>query len=126
MVLVALTMAGVTLALYITFSTQHSQAYASTIAFNALVAMQWANAFCSRSDSESIFTRITIINKAFYCGLAAAIGLHLLAIFSPLSELLHISTISIGDLIFSGFIGLATPIVVSELHKYIGRQFVYK
>ena len=122
MILIAITMAGVTLALYMAFSTQHNQAYASTVAFNALVAMQWANAFCSRSSSESIFTRIAVLNGAFYIGLAVAISLHLLAIFSPLSELLHISTVSIGDLIFSSLVGLSTPIAVSELHKYIGRK----
>lgn len=126
MVLIAITMAGVTLAVYIAFSTLQNQAYAGTIAFNALVAMQWANAFCSRSDSESIFTRITVINKAFYVGLAIAILLHLLALFSPLSQLLHISPVSIGDLVFSGMIGLATPIVISEVHKYIGRRIAHK
>lgn len=126
MILIAIGMAGVTLVLYVLFSTQHNQAYASTVAFNALVAMQWANAFCSRSDSESIFTRITVLNKAFYSGLAIAIGLHFLAIFSPLSELLHVATVGIGDLIFSGLIGLGTPIVISELHKYIGRRIIYK
>lgn len=126
MILIAITMAGVTLALYVAFSTQHNHAYASTMAFNALVAMQWANALCSRSNSDSIFTRITVLNKAFYIGLTVAIGLHLLAIFSPLSELLHISTVSIGDLVLSGLVGFSTPIVVSELHKYIGRHLVSK
>lgn len=126
MVLIAITMAAVTLALYAIFSGLHSQAYAATVAFNALVVMQWANAFCSRSDSESIFTRITVLNRAFYVGLAIAISLHLLAIFSPLSQLLHVFPVSIGDLVFSGLIGLATPIIISEIHKYIGRRISHK
>lgn len=126
MLLVALSMAVVTLSLYAVFSTQYDHEYGRTIAFSALVVMQWSNAFNARSDYESIFRRLRVFNGKFYVGLAIAITLQMLAVFGPLQGLLHITPVDIGDLIVTGIIAFVIPLLLSELHKFIGRRFFHK
>jgi len=123
MVVLALTMATVTLSIYALFSSRYGHDYGSTIAFSALVVMQWANALSARSDDESIFRRLGTISWPFYAGLAIAIGMQLLALFGPLGQLLHVTPVTFGDLAITSFIAFVIPIALSELHKYIGRRF---
>lgn len=123
MVLMALSMASLVLAIYITYSTQYGHDYGSTIAFNTLVVMQWASALCARSDSESIFVRLRVFNGKFYAGLAVAITLQLLALFGPLGTLLHVTPVSTKDLAITAFVAFLTPIILTEIHKYIGRKY---
>ena len=122
MILIALSMAAVTLGLYASFNTQYGHEYARTIAFSALVVMQWSNAFNARSDYESMFTRLRVFNGKFYIGLTVAILLQLLAVFGPLQDLLHIYPVAIGDLAYTGAIAFVIPIIISEIHKYFGRR----
>lgn len=126
MVLLALTMAGLTLSLYFFFSSLYGLDYGRTIAFSSLVVMQWASAFCARSDYESTFTRLRIFNGKFYLGLAAAMLFQALALFGPLGPVLHITPVAIGDLFATGLIAFFVPILVIELHKFIGRRFYHK
>ncbi|HET8884611.1 MAG TPA: cation-transporting P-type ATPase [Candidatus Saccharimonadales bacterium] len=126
MILIAFSMAATALILYVTFSAQYGQDYARTIAFSALVVMQWSNAFNARSEYESIFTRIRVFNGKFYIGLTIAVTLQALAVFGPLQDLLHIHTVSIGDLMFTGAIAFVVPIIVCEIHKYFSRHLVRK
>lgn len=126
MILVALSMAAITLTLYGIFSTQYSHEYGRTIAFSALVVMQWSNAFNARSDYESLFRRLRTFNGKFYVGLTVAITLQMLAVFGPLQGLLHITPVAIGDLIVTGVIAFVIPLTLSELHKFIGRRFFHK
>ena len=123
-VLVAGTMGILTLALYAYFSGKYGSAYGQTIAFAALVVMQWANAFNARSSFESVFTRLKVWNKAFYIGLAASVALQFLAIFGPLQAALHIHPIGIGDLFVTSLIAFFALILVVEVHKYFGRRFI--
>ena len=120
-ILVALSMAIVALTFYSIFERTYGHEYARTIAFCALVVMQWANAFNARSDEESLFRRLRVWNKPFYIGLIIAITLQALAIFGPLQGLLHIHPVAIGDLFITGLIAFVLPIVLVEIHKYIGR-----
>lgn len=122
MVLVATSMAAVTLCLYAYFNATEGHAYANTIAFSALVVMQWSNAFNARSDYESMFSRLRVWNGKFYAGLAIAIGLQMVAIFGPLQGLLHIETVLIGDLISTAALAFVIPVIIVETHKYFGRQ----
>lgn len=124
MVLVALTMAALTLGIYAIYRTQHGDEYARTIAFSALVVMQWSNAFSARSEHQSVFTRLRVVNGKFYIGLAIAISLQLLVLFGPLGGLLHVTPVAIGDLVMTGAVAFITPIVLVEMHKLIGRRFI--
>jgi magnesium-transporting ATPase (P-type) len=82
--------------------------------------MQWANAFCSRSENESLFSRLRVMNGKFYVGLAIGASLQALAVFGPLGPLLHVTPVTIGDLIATGTIAFLIPIAVSEAHKLLG------
>lgn len=122
MILVALSMAAVALTFYGVFSAMYGHEYARTIAFCALVVMQWANAFNVRSDEVSLFKRIRVWSKPFYIGLFIAITLQALAIFGPLQGLLHIHPVAVGDLFVTGVVAFIIPIILVEIHKFIGRR----
>lgn len=122
MILIALTMATLTLFFYITYSASHGHAYASTIAFITLVVMQWANAFNAQSSYESIFSRIRAVNGKLYVGLAIAVSLQALAIFGPLQTMLHVEPVSIGDIMYVSAIAFIAPLLIGEIYKFIGRR----
>jgi Ca2+-transporting ATPase len=123
-VLVALTMAVMAVSMYAYFSLKYGANYGHTIAFSALVVMQWANAFNARSTFQSVFTRLKVMNKAFYLGLGISAILQVLAIFGPLQGPLGIHPVAIGDLYITTLIAFGVPILVVELHKFYGRHFM--
>ncbi len=125
-IVMALLMSTLTLTLYIMFRHWHDDGYARTIAFCALVTVQWASAFEARSDYESLFGRLKKRNTPFIVGLTIAIILHVTAIFGPLGEYLHVTHISTGDFFAVTAISFVLPIIVIELHKWIGRTFFGK
>lgn len=122
MIIIALSMAILAIVLYIVFSDLHDHDYARTIVFCALVVMQWANAFNARSDHESIFSRLKVWNGKFYIGLSIAVVLQALVLFGPLGNLLHITSVALGDLIVTGVIAFIIPIILVESHKFIVRR----
>lgn len=126
MVLVAIVMAALTLAIYGAFLQSMGESYARTIAFCALVVMQWSNAVNARSDFESAISRLRVWSTPFAIGLTVAVVLQLLAIFGPLQQVLHLTTVSIGDLAAVCFVSFIIPIIIVEIHKFIGRAFLGK
>jgi Ca2+-transporting ATPase len=124
--LVAVTMAVLTITLYRSELADTGAAYARAIAFHALIVMQWANAFNYRSDYESLARRIRRFSGAFYLGLGVAITMQALALFGPLGDFLHIVPLKTADIISTTLIAFSIPIVVVELHKWIGRHFYGK
>ncbi|MBC7459460.1 cation-transporting P-type ATPase [Candidatus Saccharibacteria bacterium] len=123
-VVVALTMATIAISLYAYYNGRYGADYGQTIAFCALVVMQWANAFNARSTYESVFIRLKVWNKAFYIGLTISIILQVLAVFGPLQGLLHISPVALGDLFMTSILAFIVPIVVVEIHKFFGRRYI--
>lgn len=121
-VLVALAMASITLGLYASFEALYGHEYARTIAFCALVVMQWANAFNARSDYDSLWTRLRVPNWKFAFGLSIAVILQSLAIFGPLGAILHVTPVAIGDLVITGTAAFLAPIIIVEIHKFFGRR----
>jgi P-type Ca2+ transporter type 2C len=121
-ILVAATMGLLALAFYAYYSERYGIAYGQTIAFTALVVVQWANAFNARSTYESVFSRIKVWSKTFYIGLAASVLLQVLAVLGPLQGLLHVHPVAIGDLFVTSLIAFVVMIVVVELHKLVGRR----
>lgn len=124
--LVAATMGAVVLTAFIYYTEHYGAEYGRTIAFSALIVIQWANAFNSRSTYESIFTRIRTWSGPFYIGLAIAVSVQYLVFFGPLSEALHIHPVSISDLALTGSIGFFAMILVVEIHKVFGRATLKK
>lgn len=126
LIIVAVTMAVVALGSYVVFNNLHDHAYGRTIAFNALVVMQWASAFAARSDYKPSLMRLKVINFPFYIGLAVAISLQLLALFGPLGDLLHVTPVAIGDLVVTSAVAFVALFGVAEAHKFVGRHFFNK
>ena len=124
--LVAVTMAVLTLTLYHSKLADSGAAYARAIAFHALIVMQWANAFNYRSDYESLGRRIRRFSGPFFLGLGIAIGLQALALFGPLGGFLHVVPLETNDIINTTLLAFIIPIVVVEIHKWIGRRFYRK
>jgi len=123
MILMALTMAAVTLTLYVMFTNMYGTNYGRTIAFSALVVMQWANALNARSDYQSLLGRLKVLNIHFVIGITVAVSMQMLALFGPLQQVLHIHPVAIGDLVITGMIAFIIPILVVEIHKLFGRHF---
>jgi len=122
LVIVAAAMAAVALGTYVFFSGKFGHEYGRTLAFNALVVMQWASAFSARSDYQSFIQRLKVMNWPFYIGLAIAVILQLLALFGPLSTMLHITPVASGDLITTSLIAFISLLAVAETHKLISRH----
>ncbi len=125
-VLVATTMAVLTITLYKIALGAGDTSYARALAFHALIVMQWANAFNYRSDYESLLVRIRRFSAPFFLGLMLAIGMQAVALFTPVSSFLHIVPLHTVDLIRTTVIAFFVPLFVVEIHKWIGRRFYGK
>jgi hypothetical protein len=67
--------------------------------------------------------RLRVFNGKFYAGLTIAVTLQILVLFGPLGDLLHITHVTTQDLLVTGAIAFVVPIIVVEIHKFIGRRF---
>jgi Ca2+-transporting ATPase len=121
-ILIAFAMAITAIGMYIFFTHAYGEQYARTITFSALVVMQWANAFNARSDYQSLFSRLGVWNGKFYAGLLIAIILQIMVLFGPLQSILQVTPVALGDLYITSIIAFAVPVVLVELHKFIGRR----
>lgn len=118
MIIVAATMSALALAIYIFFERHYGHDYAQTMAFISLVVSQWANAFNARSDSESLLTRLKVMNRSFYAGLALSATLQLLVFFGPLGSVLHIAPVELWHMITISLIAFILPLITCEAHKW--------
>lgn len=125
-ILVALMMTWLVMTVYMVYANAYGLDYGRTAAFTAIVAIQWATALSMRSDYEPIWKRLFTKNIAFWGGLFLSVALQIVAVFSPLSSVLHIARISYGDLIFVGAISFIVPTIIIELHKFVGRRYFNK
>lgn len=125
-IITAMLMAALTLALYIYFDARYGDDYARTIAFCALTTVQWAGALEARSDYESLFKRLKKPNVPFIIGLTIAILLQLVAMFTLFGEFLRVTAIKMHDFIGVTLLAFILPIIVIEIHKWVGRRFFGK
>lgn len=119
MLIISITMAIITLSTYFIANQFLSHEQSNTLAFIALVVMQWTNAFTVRGIHESAFSRLKIKNNSFIFSLILAIFLQSLAVFGPLGSLLHVTEVPILVLIIVVVISFIVPFVTVELHKKI-------
>lgn len=125
-ILIALMMVWLVMTIYMVYTNKYGVDYGRTAAFSAMVAIQWATALGMRSDYEPIWKRIFTKNIAFWIGLFVSVSLQAIAVLSPLSSLLHVARISYGDLFFVTGIGFIIPVLLIELHKFVGRRYFDK
>ena len=117
MILIAITMAAITLTTYFYFANFMTHEQANTLAFTALVVMQWANAFNIRGNHESVFRRLRVPHWKFYFTLSLAIIFQLLALFGPLGNFIHTVEVPLAPLGLVALVAFTLPILVVELHK---------
>ena len=122
MMVVAGTMATAALITYVFFEKHYDHDYAQTLAFISLVVSQWANAFNARSDQDSVFVRLKVMNRSFYVGMMISLTLQTLVLFGPLGEILHIHKVDIAHIVVVSLLALTIPIATSEIHKWWTRR----
>ena len=116
---VAILMAAMAIFTYTYYARTLGVDAARTLTFTLLAVVQWANAINSRNLDKSIFAKNShAFNGKFWIGMALAIGLQLVAIFTPLSEMLHVSPVPLGDMLFVSAIAFVSPIILVEIHKF--------
>lgn len=125
-VVVAIIIASLTLGVYTIYDIIDGAGYARTLAFCALVTIQWACALEARSDYASLIDRLRTRNSAFIIGLFIAVILQIVALTTPLGSLLRIQTVRWQDLLIVMAIAIIIPILCIETHKWIGRKFFGK
>lgn len=118
MCVLAVLMASVTmLAYYLADHFLDSHAQANTVAFTALVVMQWSGALTSRGIFESVRQRLKVRHTSFGWALLAAVILQLLALFGPLAIVVETVAVPPLALLFTAVIAFLIPLVVMELLK---------
>lgn len=95
---------------------------ANTLAFTALVAMQWANAVSVRGTYESAWQRFKVPHKSFHLAMGAAIILQLLALFGPLAKIVNVVEVPLVALILTAVTAFVVPLVIFELYKKLKRK----
>lgn len=116
--LVALVMAAGTLGTYyIAEAILDDPEQANTLAFTALVVMQWSNAFSSRGIYESALQRFKVTHKSFFLALLAAFILQVFALFGPLARV--VGTVAVPPLaLFCTAVGaFFIPLIIFETYK---------
>lgn len=116
-VVIALTMSAITLSTYFFFNSFLPHEQANTLAFTALVVVQWANAFTSRGLYESCFKRLKVKNSLFLLAAFGAISLQVLATFGPLSGFVSVVPVPISALLLTAFVAFSVSILTVEIHK---------
>ena len=120
--LVAVAMATVIMIVVAVLVAQgQSLAYIQSVAFMALIAGEWANAFNARGEYKSSFSRLRTNNPGLLIGLVIAITLQMLVMFGPLASVFGIVSVPIETLLLASGGMIFAVILVSEVHKLILR-----
>lgn len=118
MTIIAFTMAAITLAVYGAADLMlDSHAQANTLAFTALVVMQWSNALTARGTYASAWQRLKVRSHGFFGALVVAILLQLSALFGPLARLTETVPVPPAALAAVALIAFFIPLIVVEAYK---------
>lgn len=118
MIIIAVLMAGMTLGAYAVGKLLTSSvAQANTLAFTALVVMQWSSAISARGLYESAWQRLKKRHHSFWIALLVAILLQISAIFGPLMPLINTVAVPLGLLGITALVAFCVPLVAIELYK---------
>lgn len=123
MTLIAFTMAATTLAtFYISRAVLGSHEQANTLAFTALVVMQWASAFSARGTYESAWKRLKVQHNSFHLAILAAIILQILALFGPLMVIVNTVSVPILAIIVTVLVAFFIPLGIFEGYKFLTQR----
>lgn len=122
MCLIAVTMASVTILTYVMAEwILQDAAMANTLAFTALVVMQWSSALTARGLRESAWQRFKVRHHVFHLAILAALILQLLALFGPLMVVVDVVTVPIWTLAVTATLAFAMPLIVIETYKKLAQ-----
>lgn len=122
MIILAITMSALTIGTYfIAKITLGSSEQANTLAFTALVVMQWSGAISARGIYESAWQRVKTRHHSFFYALVVAILLQLAALFGPLASIIETVPVPPLALILTTVIAFVTPLIIVETHKKISQ-----
>jgi len=120
--IISLVMAAGTVVLYMLELRITTLEHARTIAFTTLAAFQWFQAFNARSSTQSILSVGLFSNRPLLIGLGAAIGLHLMVIYTGFGQSVF-QTTPLRLLDWAILLAVAgTVLLVDELRKIIVRR----
>lgn len=120
MIIIALVMSGITLLTYfLARLTLHSDAEANTLAFTALVVMQWSSAFAARGTYASAWQRLKVYHLSFYLALGVAFLLQVAALFGPLATFVGTVAVPWLPLLLTVVLAFVIPLVIIEVYKRI-------
>ena len=121
MVVMALTMAAVTLFLFQNyFESDLTKAW--TISLTVLAVFQWFNAWNCRSETKSVFTTNPFENIWMVGATFAALGFQLLAVYHPLfQKFLHTVPLNLNEWLIV-VSAASTIIFTEEIRKFFARQ----
>ena len=123
MIIIAAMMASITLGTYfIANLILQSHAQANTLAFTALVVMQWSSAIAARGTYESAWQRLKVRHHAFLYALIVAILLQLSAVFGPLMPIVETVAVSPIALLAVALVAFFIPLIVIEIYKKLQSQ----
>jgi Ca2+-transporting ATPase len=124
MIVIALTMAVVTLVTYIIADHTLTHEQSTTLAFTALVVMQWSSALNIRGTHEGFFRRFRTPNLKLYIALAIAIILQILTMTTEFGrQILHLVPTPWQALLITCVVAFIIPIITVQLHKlYTNRR----
>lgn len=122
MILLGLVMMAGTLYLFDLYLGAEGFIKASTVALTMLAVYQWFNAWNSRSDKRSVFTRDIFSNRLLVAALGIVVILQLCAVYvSPLQKILHTTALSLFDWGIILAMGVSI-VVVEEVRKFFVRK----
>ena len=122
MIIIAITMTTITLGTYfIARLVLDSAAEANTLAFTALVVMQWSGAFSARGVYESAFSRLKVRHHIFHYAMIVAILLQVSALFGPLMPLVDTVSVPLPALLIVSLVALVLPLTIIEIHKKLSK-----
>lgn len=123
MIIIAIVMSTLTIGTYfISKLVLHSELQANTLAFTALVVMQWSNAISARGIYESAWQRIKTRHHSFLYALIAAVLLQLTALFGPLAPLVDTVSVPMLALVITAVVAFVVPLAVVEAHKKLSQK----
>lgn len=118
MIMIAVCMATITLGTYFVAKlVLGSPEQANTLAFTALVVMQWSSALTARGTYESAWQRLKVRHHGFMYALFVAILLQFAAIFGPLMLIVGTVQVPLLALAITSLVAFVVPLVIVEIYK---------
>ncbi len=118
MIIIAVLMSALTFGTYfIAKVILGSPEQANTLAFTALVVMQWSSAISARGLYESAWQRLRVRHHSFWWALLVAVLLQVSAIFGPLAVLTGTVPTPLPAIIVTAGVAFVLPLMAIEVYK---------